>query len=245
MGERSVCRQRLLAALPDFEVAEFALDPEDFGLPNRRPRYYGLFRSASQRPETAPGCAWLPVAHALEGEPFLQGWRAVEPAELGDFLQDAAALAQEEAILGSLEVPQEVMRTRQQKDQRYDLHRRCDRCSACLTKANGRLPFGHSPLVLVDESDAASLEQRPKLSAQGEGAGSATDHLWREDLRVRYLSPVEQLRLLGFPESYSFPSSLGFKDRCALIGNSLNVQVVTSLLPLLFLPAAGAADEKA
>ncbi|CAJ1330903.1 unnamed protein product, partial [Effrenium voratum] len=56
--ERSVCRQRLLAALPDFEVAEFALDPEDFGLPNRRPRYYGLFRSPSQRPETEPlGCA--------------------------------------------------------------------------------------------------------------------------------------------------------------------------------------------
>lgn len=27
-----------------------------------------------------------------------------------------------------------------------------------------------------------------------------------------YLSPAEQLRLMGFPESYSFPSSLKFKD---------------------------------
>ncbi len=32
-----------------------------------------------------------------------------------------------------------------------------------------------------------SLEQRPKLSSQGYGAGAATDHLWREGLRVRHL----------------------------------------------------------
>lgn len=28
------------------------------------------------------------------------------------------------------------------KEQRYDIHLRSDRTSACLTKANGRLPFG-------------------------------------------------------------------------------------------------------
>ena len=33
-----------------------------------------------------------------------------------------------------------------------------------------------------------------------------------------YLSPAEQLRLMGFPESYSFPSSLKFKDTL-LFGN--------------------------
>ena len=36
---------------------------------------------------------------------------------LGHFLQDEISLEQEE-LLGSLEVPQEVMRTRQQKDRK-------------------------------------------------------------------------------------------------------------------------------
>eukprot|EP00434_Breviolum_minutum_P013047 symbB.v1.2.011495.t1/scaffold772.1/size165093/2 len=239
--ERSECRQRLLNALSTWEMAEFAIDPEDLGLPNRRPRYYGLFRReffpvATPVAGKTAGCFWQPVDAEVE-EPLLQGC-AGHPEDvvpLGNFLQDVAALSLEEEVLGgSIEVPQEIMRTRQQKDQRYDIHQRSDRTSACLTKANGRLPFGHSPLVLQNEEEDKSLEQRPKLSSQGYGAGAATDHLWREGLRVRYLSPAEQLRLMGFPESYSFPSSLKFKDICALVGNSLNCRVVASLLPYLF-----------
>ncbi|CAK9089044.1 [NU+] prion formation protein 1, partial [Durusdinium trenchii] len=224
--ERSECRQRLLdtlAQLEHWELAEFALDPEEFGLPNRRPRYYGLFRASEGAPGLGRlqvslqdgGCFWRPVATALEAEALLQGRAGplTEVTVLGDFLQDAASVAMEEEVMGcSIEVPQEVMRTRQQKEQRYDIHLRSDRTSACLTKANGRLPFGHSPLVLQNEEEECGLQQRPKLSAQGDGAGSATDHVWEDGLRVRYLSPVEQLRLLGFPESYVFPAALSFKD---------------------------------
>ncbi|CAL1163843.1 unnamed protein product [Cladocopium goreaui] len=240
--ERSECRQRLLSALGSgWEMAEFALDPEDFGLPNRRPRYYGLFRHPERLrlrclapAESSGGCFWSQVKE--EAEPLLQGRcaRSEEMRPLGDFLQDPAALALEEQTLGaSIEVPQEVMRTRQQKDQRYDIHQRADYTSACLTKANGKLPFGHSPLVLQHEEEEKFLEQRPKLSSQGSGSGAATDHVWQEGLRVRYLSPVEQLRLMGFPESYSFPASLKFKDICSLVGNSLNCRIVSSLLPFL------------
>eukprot|EP00435_Cladocopium_sp_Y103_P010471 s3049_g2.t1 len=246
--ERSVCRQRLLRALAShgWEMAEFALDPEDFGLPSRRPRYYGLFRHPERLrklrrlAQSSGGCFWSPVIE--EAEPLLQGRcaRSEEMRPLGDFLQDPAALALEEQTLGtSIEVPQEVMRTRQQKDQRYDIHQRADYTSACLTKANGKLPFGHSPL------DEKFLEQRPKLSSQGTGSGAATDHVWQEGLRVRYLSPVEQLRLMGFPESYSFPASLKFKDDiCSLIGNSLNCCIVSSLLPFLFAGDRAAPDQE-
>eukprot|EP00931_Biecheleriopsis_adriatica_P048121 TRINITY_DN27795_c0_g1_i1.p1 TRINITY_DN27795_c0_g1~~TRINITY_DN27795_c0_g1_i1.p1 ORF type:complete len:450 (-),score=62.25 TRINITY_DN27795_c0_g1_i1:19-1236(-) len=238
--ERSECRRKLLEVLAarDWEVAEFALDPEDFGLPNRRPRYYGLFRPKPASSACGSVC-WVHAADALlVEEPQLQGWSgpcAVVPP-LGEFLQDSDALQQEEKRLGCLlEVDQEVMLTRLRKDKRYDIHLRADRTSACLTKANGKLPYGHSPLVVLDESLMAPLEQRPKLSLQGQGPGAATDHVWQEGVRVRYLSPSEQLRLMGYPESYSLPPSLGFKDCCSLIGNSLNVCVVASLLPILIL----------
>merc|ERR1719336_2204634 len=115
------------------------------------------------------------------------------------------------------------MQLRADGNMRCDLHLRSDRTSACLTKVNGRLPRGFSPLVVVDEAEAGPLEQQPKISAQGEGPGAATDHVWRPGVRVRYLSPVEQLRLMGFPESYSFPKGLGFKEISSLMGNSLNV----------------------
>mmetsp|Transcript_83683 Transcript_83683/g.194619 ORF Transcript_83683/g.194619 Transcript_83683/m.194619 type:complete len:429 (-) Transcript_83683:51-1337(-) len=237
--ERSQCRDRLLVVLVSmgWEAAEFLLDPETFGIPNRRPRYYGLFRASVAGELAAKGCMWRPAAQLLqlgaEEPPLLLGasrslW---PPPPLGSLLQKPEALAAEEASLGcSLEVPQHVMLERVAKDGRYDLHLRSDRTSACLTKVNGRLPRGFSPLVVVDEAEAGPLEQKPKVSAQGEGPGSATDHIWKPGVRVRYLSPREQLRLLGYPASYEFPADLSFRDRCSLLGNSLNVHIVAWVL---------------
>lgn len=247
--ERSESRRRLLGALAarGWEGAEFALDPEEFGLPNRRPRYYGLFRAATGCGESTShsgvACCWRPVADLLKGEgpdavPLLQGapWEAQPPPPLGEFLQDMAGIAQEESELQcSLEVSQEVLKARDDKAGKFDIHLRSDRTSACLTKVNGRLPRGFSPLIVVDEAEAGPLEQRPKVSAQGHGPGAATDHVWKPGVRVRYLSPTEQLRLMGYPESYSFPPRLGFRERSGLIGNSLNVCIVSWLLRVLLL----------
>lgn len=255
--ERSECRRRLIAALAGlgWETLEFALDPEDFGLPNRRPRYYGLFRTTSATecgglsPSTVDELLcrdgfkcrsafhWRKAVDVLcDGDPpSLHSFRvAWPPPPLGDFLQTQVEIDEVETDLGCcLEVPQEVMRDRLAKEGRYDLHLRSDRTSACLTKVNGRLPRGFSPLVVIDEAEAGSLDQRPKMSAQGDGPGAATDHIWRPGVRVRYLSPTEQLRLLGFPASYLFPVGMSFRDRCSLLGNSLNVRVVAWLLRLL------------
>mmetsp|Transcript_128490 Transcript_128490/g.247634 ORF Transcript_128490/g.247634 Transcript_128490/m.247634 type:complete len:482 (+) Transcript_128490:78-1523(+) len=315
--EASECRRQLLEGLAamGWEAAEFGLDAVDFGLPNRRPRYYGLFRmpcspdlSAEQfpkhpeawprppvaekaspaaegaSPSLAQGtwcCCWQSVgallrANAADDAPaaavstsssssssspassspalpgdavgdegrelaasvpddgLLQTWSgAGAPPPLGEFLQMPEEIAREESELGvSLEVPESIMSERMAKDGRFDIHLRSDRTSACLTKANGRLPRGFSPLVLIDEAEAGTLEQLPKISAQGLGPGASTDHIWHPGVRVRYLSPTEQLRLMGYPASYTFPGGLSFRDRCSLVGNSLNVRVVAWLLPL-------------
>ncbi|MCX7982320.1 MAG: DNA cytosine methyltransferase [Syntrophales bacterium] len=47
---------------------------------------------------------------------------------------------------------------------------------------------------------------------------------------VRFFSPTEIMRLLGFPDSFSFPSSLSMRHRWRLLGNSLSVTVVRHLL---------------
>ncbi|CDJ35490.1 DNA methyltransferase 2, putative [Eimeria mitis] len=47
---------------------------------------------------------------------------------------------------------------------------------------------------------------------------------------IRFFSSRELLRLHGFPETFSFPPSLPFRKRAALVGNSVNVKVVALLL---------------
>jgi len=242
--EQSGSRSQLISALAGlgWVCAEFALHPEDFGLPNRRPRYYGLFREHHPQSEVADRwCKWTPakeLADAQSGNkgaaPALQGvpWKASLPAPLGDFLQSPADLEAEEKLLGeSLEIPQKVMEKRLERDSRCDVHIRSDHSSGCFTKVNGRLPRGHSPLVVIDEAETGPLEERQRVSA--DGRDPIIDHVWQPGVRLRYISPVEQLRLMGYPAAYSFPPDLTFKDIASLVGNSLNVKVVAWLLRVL------------
>jgi site-specific DNA-cytosine methylase len=52
----------------------------------------------------------------------------------------------------------------------------------------------------------------------------------REGEGVRRFSPGEILSLLGFPDSFSFPASIQLEQRWALVGNSLSVSAVRSIL---------------
>jgi site-specific DNA-cytosine methylase len=51
--------------------------------------------------------------------------------------------------------------------------------------------------------------------------------------RLRYFTPNEILKLLGFPTNFFFPSSVPLKKRYALLGNSLHVGTVARLLHIL------------
>ncbi|CAB1109556.1 unnamed protein product [Ectocarpus sp. CCAP 1310/34] len=54
-----------------------------------------------------------------------------------------------------------------------------------------------------------------------------------EGKEVRWFSDREMLRLHGFPEAFDFPTSLTLRQRCALVGNSVNVEVVALLLEFM------------
>ncbi|CAH3166989.1 unnamed protein product [Pocillopora meandrina] len=53
-------------------------------------------------------------------------------------------------------------------------------------------------------------------------------------LKLRYFTPREVANLHGFPFEFRFPSSLSIKQQYRLLGNSLNVLVVSELLNCLF-----------
>ncbi|XP_015596302.1 tRNA (cytosine(38)-C(5))-methyltransferase isoform X2 [Cephus cinctus] len=53
------------------------------------------------------------------------------------------------------------------------------------------------------------------------------------NLRLRYFTPKEVSRLMCFPETFLFPDNITDKQRYRLLGNSINVYVVSQLLLLL------------
>ncbi|CDJ59053.1 DNA methyltransferase 2, putative [Eimeria maxima] len=89
-------------------------------------------------------------------------------------------------------------------------------------------------------SEAVSTETAAAATSAAAAAVLTPQTLERSRFRrlqegetIRFFSSRELLRLHGFPESFAFPSSLPFRKRAALVGNSVNVKVVALLLEYL------------
>jgi DNA (cytosine-5)-methyltransferase 1/tRNA (cytosine38-C5)-methyltransferase len=85
-----------------------------------------------------------------------------------------------------------------------------------------------SALHRVDAEDAGAVTAC-FTAAYGHSPVRSGSYLqWKEELR--YFSPDEILRLLGFPSSFRWPSSLTQQQRWRLAGNSLSVPAVRQIL---------------
>eukprot|EP00742_Colponemidia_sp_Colp-10_P007646 GILJ01008241.1.p1 GENE.GILJ01008241.1~~GILJ01008241.1.p1 ORF type:complete len:358 (-),score=42.47 GILJ01008241.1:115-1188(-) len=102
-----------------------------------------------------------------------------------------------------------------------DIVQSTSRRSTCFTKAYGRYNRGTgSILEFLAPDETEPTTESPEMS------------VYRG--RLRYFTPREVANLMGFPQSFSFPPSLGARKCYALLGNSLNVGVVAHLLRYLF-----------
>lgn len=52
-------------------------------------------------------------------------------------------------------------------------------------------------------------------------------------LELRYFTPREVSRLMAFPDSFNFPAEISRKQQYRLLGNSINVKVVSHLIKYL------------
>lgn len=93
-----------------------------------------------------------------------------------------------------------------------------------FTKGYGKHAGRAGPvLLLTDDGERRVSEENLGRFPSGLALGP-------EGREVRWFSDREMLRLHGFPEEFDFPASLTLRKRCALIGNSVNVEVVALLL---------------
>ena len=107
--------------------------------------------------------------------------------------------------------------------------------SCCFTKAYGNYALGTGSILQhslgIDDLTMA-FEEYSKLQGEPDKNDKAVECLRK--LNLRYFSPKEVANLMCFPEEFCFPSSLSRNQCYKVMGNSLNVYVVSVLMTYLF-----------
>lgn len=213
----SQMHSRLLRALKQCsfaDVEELILDPTDFGFPNTRKRFYCLALLHSCNGKIGPS-ERLPGSEAP----------SIPVRPVRDFCLPHITTAAEEE---DLSVPRKLLQRATQAAWQFDVATAGSRATKTFTASYGKPGYAEEglskagPLLLLDGK--GGLEPAEEHRAR---FGHIAEADWR---RVRYFAPEEILALQGFPESWRLPQSLEVRKQWRLIGNSINVTVVSKLI---------------
>jgi tRNA (cytosine38-C5)-methyltransferase len=200
--ETSQSRDLLVRTLIElnYTFQEFLLSPTQINVPNERLRYYLCAKLVELRIHEAP---------PLRTEFPTINTRNVVSSRLGDYLIETTD--------SELFIPDEILS--KNKGYRFDIVNQDSNRSSCVTKGYGYLSHmkGTGPLLATREID-------PNHEIDWQDANTLLP------LRLRWLHPTEIANLSGFPPTFSFPSRLTLLQCHKLLGNSLNVTVVSHLM---------------
>lgn len=198
-----------------FNYQEFLVSPTDLGIPNSRLRYYLI---ASKDPLDFPQQSGL--IQSLETFRTLASFPAFGP-KISDYLEDLSSFDEykikDELLLKRAEV--------------IDIITAESDRSCCITKSYGRYAEGTGS-ILQQSGDLDRVYQRFRALEPDESEAKLKV---LDELKLRYLTPREISRLMGFPQTFQFPPNTPLLHCYRVLGNSLNVAVVGYLLKLLML----------
>uniref|UniRef100_A0AAG5CVY0 DNA methyltransferase 2 n=1 Tax=Anopheles atroparvus TaxID=41427 RepID=A0AAG5CVY0_ANOAO len=199
-----IYKERLVTA--GFEFQEYILSPHQFGVPNTRHRYYCV---AKRR-----GNEFKRKHDGILTEPYATD--CMEQASIGDIVEESnnfeACMLTDASLMKHLAL-MDVCTTESTN-------------SMCFTKAYTHFAEGTGsvfcPLGKVNFDKIYQLA----VDAPEDGVKLAL----LKQLHMRYFTPKEVAKLMSFPECFSFPESVTQKQRYRVLGNSVNVFVVSVLL---------------
>ncbi|XP_071383684.1 tRNA (cytosine(38)-C(5))-methyltransferase isoform X2 [Centroberyx affinis] len=257
--ETSSARECLVKTLKDcgYTFQEIMVSPTSVGIPNSRLRYFLIakaspgsfsFQTSSEILDGFPrpaenNASDLPTV----SEPFCPGTRQQEEN------------AEESRVLYKLETTKDARRKSDQNSDlsvqqiqgfleprteaaryllppkvllRYgvlmDIVRPTCRRSVCFTKGYGHYVEGTGSVL------QSCMETELESVFKGLDQQSEEEKLQQLlKLKLRYFTPREIANLMGFPQSFAFPEQISTKQQYRVLGNSLNVVVVTRLIQLL------------
>ncbi|KAG5873995.1 hypothetical protein JTB14_015926 [Gonioctena quinquepunctata] len=214
--EKSAMRDILVDTLEknDFVYQEFILSPHQIGIPNSRHRYYCLAKKISNNFtfKTQPLMDRFPV-FTVEPECY----SVKEILEFDDYSDVNQKYLLSDSIL--------IKRANVLDICHKDSNRSC-----CFTKAYGRFIEGTGS-VFSPKTEKEIIEIYASAKSSNIDDESKLELL--KSLKLRFFTPKEVCRLMCFPDNFKFPSSLSDRKKYMVLGNSINVKVVSELIKIL------------
>lgn len=192
-----------------YSYQEFLLSPTQVGIPNHRMRYYNLAERSNRFP-TPSGVIHRELPHATSSS-----FKHIKP--ISNYIE---TLSEEE--LKEYLIKDNVF----DKDWANDLPiaSALDTVTRCFTAGYARqLHKSTGSLLLLDDNRSQPLSQLP--------LDRSNMLLYKGSLRR--FTPSEIAAIFGFPKSMKFPQHLSLQNKYKLIGNSVNVSVISILLQYL------------
>ncbi|XP_043279293.1 tRNA (cytosine(38)-C(5))-methyltransferase [Venturia canescens] len=234
--ESSESRNALVDCLEKcgFNYKELILSPCQFGIPNSRHRYYLLAKRKMYK-FCFINCG---LEYSLSNElkkvlPEDRHLRLVIEDNQADREPSKNCYPLDRIIDENIDaedysLPEKLLMKRASV---LDIRTADSRGSCCFTKAYGRYVegtgsvFSPFPQIVVDEK---FREFRNRLRENSEDFTRPLT-----DLKLRFFTPSEISKLMCFPQFFTFPNSTTRKQKYRLLGNSINVHVVSRLIYLL------------
>ncbi|XP_058621006.1 tRNA (cytosine(38)-C(5))-methyltransferase isoform X2 [Onychostoma macrolepis] len=253
--ETSAARDALLKTLRecDYSFQEFLISPSSLGIPNSRLRYFLI----AKRP---PGSfSFSTSAEIVEGIPMSESPDSFTVPHNHPTTSECER-EKNGTIVFKLETEQELERKRIQDSQetvrrlqdflqededdmdqyllssktllRYailmDVVQPSSRRSVCFTKGYGHYVEGTgSVLQSCVDVELESVFKNLELLSEEDKLKQLLQ------LKLRYFTPREIANLMGFPADFTFPKHISVKQQYRVLGNSLNVLVVSHLIRLM------------
>lgn len=193
----------------EYSFEEYLLSPTQFGIPNHRTRFY-MICERSERFQNRKIC------HDNLSLSFLPGTSqmdvAISPLLVGNFIDKNLDMEERKKLI----IPNDTFDKPWIKN--LGIVSPLDEITHCFTAFYGRqLHRATGSVLLEDETRSQSIATLPldrTNMSQYKG-------------KLRRFSPKELLSLFGFPPEFSFPEDISLEHRYKLIGNSVNVSVVS------------------
>ncbi|KAK5641321.1 hypothetical protein RI129_009868 [Pyrocoelia pectoralis] len=196
----------------NFEYQEFLLSPTQFGIPNSRCRYYCLAKKLPDKFcfQCGPLMEYCPIKRHIDTQTYTLSKIIDEQENLERYLLSDADLLKRATAL--------------------DICFKSSSRSCCFTKSYGRYVTGTGS-VYTDKTKEELDDVFTSLNMFKDDSEGYLNCI--KKLQLRFFTPREISRLMHFPETFQFPSSITDKQKYMLLGNSVNVRVISELIKLL------------
>lgn len=191
-----------------FNFREFLLSPSQLEIPNTRCRYYCVARKCRPFSLNADN-GQIITEYPLQG---------IDDEKRGTFVKDYV----DENCSKTYLLPDDVLLKRATL---LDIAHSSSSNTICFTKAYTHYTEGTGSVYCPHTLDKVHqvFEQIKNISTD--------DSLpFLKTLRLRYFTPIEVSRLMCFPQGFEFPDWVTDRQKYRLLGNSINVLVVSKLI---------------